>query len=97
MGSFSGGRGVYMGAYHRNGGKFLIRIEPDEIIALLKLKIQFHEGIPPDQQRLFLGRKPLIVTRTLRSYNIVDRTEIKCTRVDGKGLGKVDLVFGGKL
>jgi ubiquitin C len=77
------------------GGKFHINIQPDAFVYTLKLKIQEKESIPPEQQRLFIGQRPLVVTRTLAFYSIVNRTEIRCTRVDGKG--QVEGLFGGEL
>ena len=75
------------------GGKFHINIQPDAFVYMLKLKIQEqdfthrgskHEppmvGIKPEQQRLFIGQRPLVVTRTLAFYNIVGGTVIRCER-----------------
>ena len=87
------------------GVKFHINIQPDAFVYTLKLKIQEqdfthrgskHEppmvGIKPEQQRLFIGQRPLVVTRTLAFYGIVGGTVIRCVRVEGAGLVEM---FGG--
>ena len=80
------------------GGKFHINIQPDAHVYTLKLKIQEQDstveppmvGIKPEQQRLFIGQRPLSVTRTLAFYGIVGGTVIRCVRVEGAGH-----MFGG--
>lgn len=45
-------------------------VERDEMVEVLKQKIQFKAGIPPENQRLIFAGKQLEKDRTLRDYNI---------------------------
>ena len=45
-------------------------VERDDTIGLLKIFLQFKEGIPPGQQRLVFAGTQLEDNRTIADYNI---------------------------
>ena len=52
------------------GCTFALEVKPSDTMANVKTKIQDHEGIPPDRQRLVLAGQPLDDAYTLEDYKI---------------------------
>lgn len=49
---------------------------PDDLIEVVKSKIQNEEGILPDQQCLIFGSRELENSRTVRHYNILYKSTV---------------------
>lgn len=49
---------------------------PDDLIEVVKSKIQNKEGILPDQQCLIFGSRELENSRTVRDYNILYKSTV---------------------
>jgi len=52
------------------GKQFPIRVEMQDTVLSVKVKVQDHEGIPPEQQRLIFSGQQLENDKTLADYNV---------------------------
>jgi ubiquitin C len=66
------------------GRTITLEVDPSDTIAILKAKIQYLEGIPPDRQQLTSRGKQLEDGRTLSDYNIKPGSKLRLQPTYGR-------------
>ena len=72
--TFGGGMEIFIKTL--TGKTITLEVEPSDTIEDVKIKIQYKEGIPIDQQMLMCGGEPLKASHTLFDYNIQEESTL---------------------
>ena len=88
--TFRGGMEVFVRT--PTGKTITLEVEPSDTIENLKIKIQYKEGIPIDQQMLMSGREPLLkASHTLSDYNIQEESTLDLVVKSKRSNGEIEI------
>ena len=87
--TFRGGMEIFVRTL--TGKTITLEVEPSDTIEDVKIKIQYKEGIPIDQQMLMSGRESLKASHTLSDYNIQEESTLDLLVKSKSSNGEIEI------